>query len=77
MYKKVELGFLFVGLAFGVMALCEITGGVGADASVKASVLWPREKSRKNISSEAVIGRKDVLLFAQKRGVHLCAEILN
>ena len=47
MFKKVELGFLFVGLAFGVMALCEITRGVGADASVKASVLWPREKSRK------------------------------
>lgn len=45
--QKVELGFLFVGLAFGVMALCEITRGVGADASVKASVLWPREKSRK------------------------------
>ena len=45
--KLAELGFLFVGLAFGVMALCEITRGVGADASVKASVLWPREKSRK------------------------------
>lgn len=36
MFKKVGLGFLFVGLA-----LCEITRGVGADASVKASVLWP------------------------------------
>lgn len=47
MFKKVGLGFLFVGLAFGVMALCEITRGVGADASVKASVLWPREKRRK------------------------------
>ena len=47
MFKKVGLGFLFVGLAFGVIALCEITRGVGADASVKASVLWPREKSRK------------------------------
>ena len=35
MFKKVGLGFLFVGLAFGVMALCEITRGVGADASVK------------------------------------------
>ncbi len=46
MFKKVELGFLFVGLAFGVMALCEITRGVGADASVKASVLWPREKRK-------------------------------
>lgn len=41
MFKKVGLGFLFVGLAFGVMALCEITRGDGADASVKASVLWP------------------------------------
>lgn len=47
MFKKIGLGFLFVGLTFGVMALCEITRGVGADASVKASVLWPREKSRK------------------------------
>ena len=37
MFKKVGLGFL----SFGVMALCEITRGVGADASVKASVLWP------------------------------------
>ena len=35
MFKKVGLG------------LCEITRGVGADASVKASVLWPREKRRK------------------------------
>ena len=41
MFKKVGLGFLFVGLAFGVMALCEMLRGVGADASVKASVLWP------------------------------------
>ena len=41
MFKKVGLGFLFVGLAFGVMALCEITRGVGAHASVKPSVLWP------------------------------------
>ncbi len=41
MFKKVGLGFLFVGLAFGVMALCEMVRGVGADASVKASVLWP------------------------------------
>ena len=41
MFKKVGLGFLFVGLAFGVMVLCELFRGVGADASVKASVLWP------------------------------------
>lgn len=41
MFKKVALGFLFVGLAFGVMVLCELSRGVGADASVKASVLWP------------------------------------
>ena len=44
MFKKVGLGFLFVGLAFGVMALCEITRGVGEE--------------EKNISAEAVIGRK-------------------
>lgn len=41
MFKKVALGFLFVGLAFGVMVLCELSRGVGADASAKASVLWP------------------------------------
>lgn len=41
MFKKVALGFLFVGLAFGVMVLCELSRGVGADSSVKASVLWP------------------------------------
>ena len=34
-------GLLCVGLAFGVMVLCELFRGVGADASVKASVLWP------------------------------------
>ena len=41
MFKKVALGFLFVGLAFGVMVVCELVRGVGADASVKASVFWP------------------------------------
>lgn len=49
MFKKVGLGFLFVGLAFGVMALCEITRGVGADASLKASVLWPGRRVEKYI----------------------------
>lgn len=49
MFKKVELGFLFVGLAFGVMALCEITRGVGADASLKASVLLPGRRVEKYI----------------------------
>ena len=37
MFKKVALGFLFVGLAFGVMVVCELVRGVGVDASVKAS----------------------------------------
>ena len=41
MFKKVALGFLFVGLSFGVMVVCELVRGVGADASVKASVFWP------------------------------------
>ncbi len=41
MFKKVALSFLFVGLAFGIMVVCEAIRGVGADASVKASVLWP------------------------------------
>ena len=41
MFKKVALGFLFVGLAFGVMVVCELVRGVGVDASVKASVFWP------------------------------------
>lgn len=74
MFKKVGLGFLFVGLAFGVMALCEITRGVGADASVKASVLWPREKSRKiyhpKQSSEgkmySSLHKKEEYIFVQK-----------
>lgn len=41
MFKKVGLGFLFVGLAFGVMVVCEAVRGVGADSSVKTSVVWP------------------------------------
>lgn len=41
MFKKVALSFLFVGLAFGIMVACEAVRGVGADPSVKASVLWP------------------------------------
>lgn len=41
MFKKVGLGFLFVGLAFGVMVVCEVVRGVGADSSVKTSVIWP------------------------------------
>ena len=77
MFKKVELGFLFVGLAFGVMALCEITRGVGADASVKASVLWPREKSRKIYHLKQSSEGKMYSSLHKKRGVHLCAEILN
>ena len=40
MFKKVGLGFLFVGLAFR---------GVGADASLKASVLWPGRRVEKYI----------------------------
>lgn len=41
MFKKVGLGFLFVGLAFGIMVLCEVFRGIGADASVKTSIIWP------------------------------------
>jgi len=41
MFKKVALSFLFVGLAFGIMVACESFRGIGADPSVKASVLWP------------------------------------
>jgi Dipeptide/tripeptide permease len=41
MFKKVALSFLFVGLAFGIMVSCEFLRGVGADPSVKASVVWP------------------------------------
>lgn len=41
MFKKVALSFLFVGLAFGIMVACESLRGIGADPSVKASVLWP------------------------------------
>ena len=70
MFKKVGLGFLFVGL-------CEITRGVGADASVKASVLWPREKSRKIYHLKQSSEGKMYSSLHKKRGVHLCAEILN
>lgn len=41
MFKKVGLSFLFVGAAFGIMVLCELFRGVGADSSVKTSVIWP------------------------------------
>ena len=41
MFKKVGISFLFVGGAFGVMVLCELFRGIGADSSVKASVIWP------------------------------------
>lgn len=41
MFKKVSLSFLFVGFAFGIMVVCEAIRGVGADPSVKASVIWP------------------------------------
>ncbi len=41
MFKKVGLSFLFVGFAFGIMVLCEFFRGVGADSSVKTSVIFP------------------------------------
>ena len=69
MFKKVGLGFLFVGLAFGVMALCEITRGVGADASVKASVLWPEF-----IGICAIMLIFTVLLFAANQKLNSLVE---
>lgn len=41
MFKKVGISFLFVGFAFGIMVLCESFRGIGADSSVKTSVIWP------------------------------------
>ena len=58
MFKKVGLGFLFVGLAFGVMALCEITRG---------KIYHLKQSSEGKMYSS----------LHKKRGVHLCAEILN
>lgn len=69
MFKKVGLGFLFVGLAFGVMALCKIIRGVGADASVKASVLWPVF-----IGIYAIMLIFTVLLFATNQKLNSLVE---
>lgn len=41
MFQKVGLGFLFIGLAFGIMVLEEMFRGIGASESVKVSVLYP------------------------------------
>lgn len=41
MFQKVGLGFLFIGLAFGIMVLAEMFRGVGSPESVKVSVLYP------------------------------------
>lgn len=41
MFQKVGISFVFVGLAFTVMIVCELLRGVGADSSVKASFLFP------------------------------------
>ncbi len=40
MFQKVGLGFLFLGLAFGIIVLAEFTRGVGSAESNKVSVLW-------------------------------------
>ncbi|GAA6492810.1 hypothetical protein K280104A7_23740 [Candidatus Bariatricus faecipullorum] len=41
MFQKVALGFLFLGLAYGIMVLAELFRGVGAPESVKVSVIYP------------------------------------
>lgn len=41
MFKKVGISFIFVGMAFTVMVVCELIRGVGAGSSVKASVIFP------------------------------------
>lgn len=41
MFKKVGISFLFVGLAFTIMVVCEVFRGVGADTNVKTSVIFP------------------------------------
>ena len=41
MFQKVGLGFLFIGLAFGIMVLAELIRGIGKPESVKVSVIYP------------------------------------
>lgn len=40
MFQKVGLGFLFLGLAFGIIVIAEFTRGIGAPETQKVSVLW-------------------------------------
>lgn len=40
MFQKVGLGFLFLGLAFGIIVLAEFVRGIGAPETEKVSVLW-------------------------------------
>lgn len=40
MFQKVGLGFLFLGLAFGVLVAAECVRGIGAAETVKVSVIW-------------------------------------
>lgn len=40
-YCKIGWSFAFLGIAFGVMTLCEFLRGAGAGNDVKVSVLWP------------------------------------
>ncbi|MGL5754636.1 MAG: peptide MFS transporter [Paraclostridium sp.] len=40
MAQKIALGYVFLAVAFGFVIVAEVTRGVGAPASVKASVVW-------------------------------------
>lgn len=40
MFQKVGLGFLFLGISFGIIVFAEMVRGIGAPATEKVSVLW-------------------------------------
>lgn len=40
MFQKVGLGFLFLGLAFGIIVVAEFFRGIGSASTNKVSVLW-------------------------------------
>ena len=40
MFQKVGLGFLFLGIGFGILVAAELVRGVGAPESTKVNVIW-------------------------------------
>ena len=40
LYKKASIALFLLGVTFGILALTEVTRGVGAPETQKASILW-------------------------------------